>query len=70
MVKILRRNPANTGGHFYPGCSGDQFFFTSDCEYGCKCWMGQARSGGPPGIDPFGECPNNAAIPINEVIDQ
>ena len=30
---------------------------TSDCAYGCGCWMGPARSGGP--IDPFGPCPCN-----------
>ncbi len=32
---------------------------TSDCKYGCGCWMGPARSDGPPGIDPFGHCPDN-----------
>lgn len=32
---------------------------TSDCEYGCGCWMGPARSGGPTGLDPFGKCPKN-----------
>ena len=30
---------------------------TSDCEYGCGCWMGECRSGGK--INPFGACPNN-----------
>ena len=30
---------------------------TSDCEFGCGCWMGQTRSGGP--INPFGACPKN-----------
>lgn len=32
---------------------------TSDCAYGCGCWMGPSRSGGPAGIDPFGACPGN-----------
>jgi len=32
---------------------------TSDCKYGCGCWMGPVRSDGPPGIDPFGHCPDN-----------
>ena len=30
---------------------------TSDCQYGCECWMGPSRSGGK--VDPFGPCPNN-----------
>lgn len=42
------------GGHSYPNLEG-----TSDCKYGCGCWMGPARSGGPIGLDPFGECPGN-----------
>lgn len=29
------------------------------CSYGCGCWMGASRSGGPHGVDPFGDCPNN-----------
>lgn len=32
---------------------------TSDCKYGCGCWMGPSRSGGPDGLDPFGVCPGN-----------
>jgi len=32
---------------------------TSDCQHGCGCWMGPARSDGPVGLDPFGECPGN-----------
>lgn len=32
---------------------------TSDCEHGCECWMGPFNSGGPVGLNPFGECPNN-----------
>lgn len=32
---------------------------TSDCKYGCGCWMGPCRSGGPAGLDPRGDCPNN-----------
>lgn len=30
---------------------------TSDCAYQCGCWAGPLRSGGPDGVDPFGECP-------------
>ena len=30
---------------------------TTDCGFGCKCWMGPANSGGP--VDPFGACPKN-----------
>lgn len=37
---------------------------TSDCEYGCGCWMGPARSGGPAGVDPFGKCPGNVQTEI------
>ncbi len=29
------------------------------CIFGCGCWIGPSRSGGPPGLDPFGACPNN-----------
>ncbi len=42
------------GEHDYGKCEG-----TCDCIYGCGCWMGSARSGGPLGLDPFGECPGN-----------
>jgi hypothetical protein len=45
-------SPKN-GGHKY------QPEGTSDCEYGCGCWMGGFGSGGPDGIDPFGKCPKN-----------
>ena len=40
------------GSHDYPNHDG-----TSDCGYGCGCWMGPSRSGGK--VDPFGACPNN-----------
>ena len=46
-------NSKEYGSHEY----GDKG--TSNCRYECKCWMGPARSGGPIGLDPFGECPNN-----------
>ena len=46
--------PKEYGGHKYANHDG-----TSDCEHGCGCWMGPARSGGPTGLDPFGTCPNN-----------
>jgi len=42
------------GRHKYANHHG-----TSDCQYGCGCWMGPARSGGPTGLDPFGKCPKN-----------
>lgn len=42
------------GKHKYDAPGG-----TSDCKYGCGCWMGSARSGGPVGLDPFGVCPGN-----------
>lgn len=42
------------GGHKYSEHDG-----TSDCVYGCGCWMGLSRSGGPTGLDPGGLCPQN-----------
>ncbi len=30
-----------------------------DCKYGCGCHMASSTSGGPAGLDPFGECPGN-----------
>jgi len=42
------------GNHDYGNQVG-----TCDCKHGCGCWMGPARSGGPLGVDPFGECPGN-----------
>ena len=42
------------GGHKYADHDG-----TSDCKFGCECWMGPSRSGGPAGLDPFGTCPKN-----------
>ncbi len=42
------------GKHDYGKCEG-----TCDCIYGCGCWMGSVMSGGPLGLDPFGECPGN-----------
>lgn len=30
---------------------------TNDCAYGCGCWMGGYRSGGP--VYPHGRCPMN-----------
>jgi hypothetical protein len=46
--------PKEYGGHKYAKHDG-----TSDCEHGCGCWMGPARSGGPTGLDPGGTCPKN-----------
>lgn len=45
-------------GHRYPYPDG-----TSDCAWGCGCWMGPFNSGGPEGVDPFGECPKAPAPP-------
>ena len=43
------------GKHKYADHDG-----TSDCEFGCGCWAGASRSGGPLGLDPLGGfCPNN-----------
>ena len=42
------------GGHDY-GYKGK----TVDCKYGCGCSMGPWKSSGPPGVDPWGPCPNN-----------
>lgn len=55
------RNPKKP--HVYPGSPGHDpkdpgDCYTSDCSNGCGCWAGPSRSGGPDGIDPFGECPN------------
>ena len=46
--------PKEYGKHQYADLGG-----TSNCDYGCGCWMGPARSGGPTGLDPFGACPKN-----------
>ena len=43
------------GPHEYPNAPHS----TSDCRFGCGCWAGPTMSGGPPGISPFGHCPNN-----------
>ncbi len=42
------------GSHKYADHGG-----TSNCEHTCGCWMGSSSSGGPLGVDPFGECPGN-----------
>ncbi len=54
-------NTQNVGRHYYPGCEAEGVadFYTSDCAHGCGCWMGGSRSGGPDGVDPFGDCPKN-----------
>jgi hypothetical protein len=65
-TKFIKKelSPDNFGPHFYPGIATDS---TSDCKYGCGCWMGSFRSDGPEGIDPFGLCPKN---PINEIVEE
>lgn len=50
-------HPRNCGGHFYT-LLGEG---TSDCDY-CSCWMGACRSGGPEGVDAFGDCPGNPKL--------
>ena len=67
--KVVRQHAPGTGlargggTHKYLGCEAMERsgrlddFFTSDCSYGCGCWMGGSQSGGPEGIDPFGACP-------------
>jgi hypothetical protein len=47
-------SPKEYGRHKYADHDG-----TSDCEYGCGCWMGPTHSGGPTGLDTFGACPKN-----------
>lgn len=38
----------------------------TECKYGCGCWVCSWDSEGPPGVDPFGKCPNNNPIKIRE----
>jgi len=51
MKTCERVDPKKFGPHKY------QEEGTSDCAYGCGCWMGSCRSGGK--VDPFGMCPKN-----------
>ena len=37
---------------------------TSDCSFGCGCWAGVCRSGGP--VDPLGPCPLNPISPAHK----
>ena len=61
LVNAIYLNRRNCGGHYYPGASPIDEMFTSNCDY-CKCWMGSSRSGGPEGIDQFGDCPGNPKL--------
>ncbi len=45
------------GPHKYADHDG-----TSDCRYGCGCWIGPTRSGAPAGVNPLGKCPQNLEI--------
>lgn len=45
-------DPAKFGPHQY-----SDHDYTSDCLFGCGCWAGPVRSGGP--VYPFGACPKN-----------
>ena len=47
-----RVDPDKFGSHDYGKHDG-----TEDCRFGCGCWAGPCRSGGP--VNPFGACPNN-----------
>jgi hypothetical protein len=57
--------PKRALGHKFAGCEAMESsgrledFYTSDCAYGCGCWMGGTRSGGPEGVDAFGDCPKH-----------
>ncbi len=55
------RDPGNP--HIYPGAPGYNpnnplDCYTSNCINNCGCYAGPSTSGGPKGIDPWGECPN------------
>lgn len=57
-VKHAPRIPAEVfGPHSYAEDG------TSDCGYGCGCWMGSSSSGGP--VNPFGCCPHNPIQYVN-----
>ena len=51
-IHTSKVDPKKFSSHKYADHDG-----TSDCQYGCGCWMGSSRSGGK--VDPFGPCPNN-----------
>lgn len=53
-------DPDKFGLHDYPA----KPHRTSNCTYGCGCWAGPVRSGGP--VDPFGPCPRNPIAKKNE----
>ena len=58
--------------HKYPGRPGHNpndpgDCYTSDCEYECGCWAGPSRSGGPDGVDPFGNCPKHPEYPATKM---
>ena len=57
-AKVASTPRVRYGKHLYTDRVG-----TSNCEYGCGCWMGNTRSGGPKGVDPLGKCPNNPLKP-------
>ena len=46
--------PLGDGSHDYSAGDG-----TLKCVYGCGCWKDSKLWGGPKGINPDGECPNN-----------
>jgi hypothetical protein len=43
-------------GHEYPN---EEVSSLRYCSHGCKCYVAAFTSGGPIGLDPWGECPNN-----------
>ena len=52
----IHRSLDDFGFHDYGEGEG-----TVDCKFGCGCWIGPTRGGGPVGLDhsTFGHCPNN-----------
>ena len=55
-VAPRRLEPA-AGGHDYPAAEDDAA--ATSCRFGCGCWSGPTRSGGPAGVNPLGPCPKN-----------
>ena len=63
-------DPDKFGPHVFDGDEDH----TSDCAFGCGCWMGPSRSGGVEGVaSPHGRCPKNiisAQYRISELKEQ
>jgi len=55
VVQInMNANNKPYGPHSYPDHGARKH-----CLYRCGCWKEESNSGGPVGLDPDGECPNN-----------